>query len=78
MIRLTVSNEEYLNDLAELVRPFESRSDKDVSIDVGYLNDGRNIRICIKSDAFDGFEKRYAFTVVAKTSSSAKELKKGI
>lgn len=76
MIRLTVSNEEYLNDLAELVRPFESRSDKDVSIDVGYLNDGRNIRICIKSDAFDGFEKRYAFTVVAKDELERKRIEK--
>lgn len=76
MIRLTVSNEEYLNDLAELVRPFESRSDKDVSIDVGYLNDGRNIRICIKSDAFDGFEKRYAFPVVAKDELERKRIEK--
>lgn len=76
MIRLTVSNEEYLNDLAELVRPFESRSDKDVSIDVGYLNDGGNIRICIKSDAFDGFEKRYAFPVVAKDELERKRIEK--
>ncbi|MGN0744063.1 MAG: coproporphyrinogen dehydrogenase HemZ [Christensenellales bacterium] len=76
MIRLTVSNEEYLNDLAELVRPFESRSDKDVSIDVDYLNDGRNIRICIKSDAFDGFEKHYAFPVVAKDELERKRIEK--
>lgn len=76
MIRLTVSNEEYLNDLAELVRPFESRSDKDVSIDVGYLNDGGNIRICIKSDAFDGFEKHYAFPVVAKDELERKRIEK--
>ena len=76
MIRLTVSNEEYLNDLAELVRPFESRSDKDVSIDVGYLNDGGNIRICIKSDAFEGFEKHYAFPVVAKDELERKRIEK--
>lgn len=37
MIDFHISNEEYLNDLMELVRPFESRTDVDLKLDVDYF-----------------------------------------
>lgn len=66
MINLTISNEEYLNDLMELVRPFEARWKQDLSIDVDYKDDNGGMKIRISSDALCGFVKNYAFKVVAK------------
>ena len=40
MISFKISNEEYQNDLMELIRLFEARLDEDLSIDVEYANLG--------------------------------------
>lgn len=76
MINLTISNEEYLNDLMELVRPFEARWKQDLSIDVDYKDDNGGMKICISSDALCGFVKNYAFKVVAKDDLERKRIEK--
>lgn len=76
MINLTISNEEYLNDLMELVRPFEARWKQDLSIDVDYKDDNGGMEIRISSDALCGFVKNYAFKVVAKDDLERKRIEK--
>ena len=76
MINLTISNEEYLNDLMELVRPFEARWKQDLSIDVDYKDDNGGMKIRISSDALCGFVKNYAFKVVAKDDLERKRIEK--
>lgn len=63
MIDFHISNEEYLNDLMELVRPFESRTDVDLKLDVDYFRQNNSIRISIYSDSFDNFQKHYTFSI---------------
>ncbi len=76
MINLTISNEEYLNDLMELVRPFEARWKQNLSIDVDYKDDNGGMKIRISSDALCGFVKNYAFKVVAKDDLERKRIEK--
>lgn len=76
MINLTISNEEYLNDLMELVRPFEARWKQDLSIDVDYKDDNGGMKIRISSDALCGFVKNHAFKVVAKDDLERKRIEK--
>ena len=63
MIDFSISNDEYLNDLMELVRPFESRSDENLSLAVEYENTDGVFKVRIASDKFDGFVKNYAFKI---------------
>lgn len=65
MIDFTISNEEYLNDLMELIRLFEGRMSEDIRLGVDYANESGVISISISSDKFDGFKKNYAFKVCA-------------
>lgn len=76
MINLTISNDEYLNDLMELVRPFETRTSDDLSIDVEYSDEKGGMKIRISSDALCGFVKNYAFNVVAKDELERKRIEK--
>lgn len=61
MIKLEICKEEYLNDLMELIRPFESRTDMDVNLAVDYFHEGQNFCIYVKADTFNNFSKRYSF-----------------
>lgn len=76
MINLTISNDEYLNDLMELVRPFETRTSDDLSIDVEYSDEKGGMKIRISSDALCGFVKNYAFNVDAKDELERKRIEK--
>lgn len=76
MINLTISNDEYLNDLMELVRPFETRTSDDLSIDIEYSDEKGGMKIRISSDALCGFVKNYAFNVVAKDELERKRIEK--
>ena len=76
MINLTISNDEYLNDIMELVRPFETRTSDDLSIDVEYSDENGGMKIRISSDALCGFVKNYAFNVVAKDELERKRIEK--
>ena len=57
MIKFSCTNENYTNDLMELVRAFEQSTDECLSLDVSFVV--REGEICIKlvSDKFDNFCK---------------------
>lgn len=76
MIDFHISNEEYLNDLMELVRPFESRTDVDLKLDVDYVRQKDAIRISIYSDYFENFQKHYAFPINSKNELERKRKEK--
>ena len=76
MIDFHISNEEYLNDLMELVRPFESRTDVDLKLDVDYFRQKNVIRISIYSDSFDNFQKHYTFSIKSKDELERKRKEK--
>lgn len=63
MINFTITNEEYLNDLMELIRPFESRYFEDLNINVDYKVNDDKIKIDIDSDKFPSFKKTYNFPI---------------
>lgn len=63
MIDFSLSNDEYQNDLAELIRPFESRTDENISLAAEYRNQDGVFKIKITSDKFDGFVKNYVFKI---------------
>lgn len=76
MIDFHISNEEYLNDLMELVRPFESRTDVDLKLDVDYFRQKNAIRISIYSDSFENFQKHYTFSIKSKDELERKRKEK--
>lgn len=76
MIDFHISNEEYLNDLMELVRPFESRTDVDLKLDVDYFRQKNAIRISIYSNSFDNFQKHYTFSIKSKDELERKRKEK--
>ena len=76
MIDFHIANEEYLNDLMELVRPFESRTDVDLRLDVDYSRQKDAIRILICSDYFENFQKIYTFPIKSKNDLERKRKEK--
>lgn len=76
MIDFHIANEEYLNDLMELVRPFESRTDVDLKLDVDYVRQKNAIRISIYSDYFENFQKCYTFPIKSKDELERKRKEK--
>lgn len=76
MIDFHIANEEYLNDLMELVRPFESRTDVDLTLDVDYTRQKNAIRISISSDYFDNFAKNYTFPINSRDELERKRKEK--
>ena len=76
MIDFHISNEEYINDLMELVRPFESRKDVNLKLDVDYFRQKNAIRISIYSDSFDNFQKHYTFSIKSKDELERKRKEK--
>lgn len=76
MIDFHIANEEYLNDLMELVRPFESRTDVDLRLDVDYSRQKDAIRISICSDYFENFQKIYTFPIKSKNDLERKRKEK--
>lgn len=76
MINFTISNEEYLNDLMELIRPFEGRYSDDLSIHTDYVSECGNLKIEITSDKFPAFKKRYAYPVKYESELERKRVEK--
>lgn len=61
MIDFRICNDEYQNDLAELIRLFESATDENLSLCVGYERQTGSFKVSISSDKFDGFQKNFYF-----------------
>jgi len=76
MINFKISNEEYLNDLMELIRPFEGRYFFDININVDYEVKDGIIEIIVTSDKFDNFKKVYHFEVKYEDELERKRVEK--
>lgn len=76
MINFTCKPDVYLNDLMELVRAFEQRTDDAVSLDVVYARSGGELTVLLFSDRYDGFRKTYRYPVTAELPSEIKRLEK--
>ncbi len=76
MIKFSCTNENYTNDLMELVRAFEQRTDECLSLDVSFVV--REGEICIKltSDKFDNFCKYYRYPLEFADATEKKRLEK--
>lgn len=76
MINLEICKDEYLNDLMELIRPFESRTDKNLNLVVDYEHIGQSFCVNVKADAFDNFSKRFSFPFQAEDTLEYKRNEK--
>ena len=76
MIKFTISNDEYTNDLLELIRLFEARLDDDLAIDVVYANVGKAFKVDITSPKFENFKKSYVFPFEAESELERKRIEK--
>lgn len=61
MINFSCTNENYRNDLMELVRAFEQRTDEDVSLFTEYVSKEGEFEVRLTSDKFPMFSKIYRF-----------------
>lgn len=61
MIEFSVANQEYQNDLMELIRLFDAACNADLSLYVDYGARENSFFVCVKSDKFDGFQKNFYF-----------------
>ncbi len=61
MIDFSITNDEYMNDLMELVRLFEGASDENLSLGVDYRADGEAFRVNVSSDKYSEFQKNFYF-----------------
>jgi len=76
MINFRISNEEYLNDLLELTRLFESVYINDISLDVKYNIDNNEMVISLASNAFGNFSKIYRFDLQYDSELERKRIEK--
>lgn len=76
MIAFTCNSDAYLNDLAELVRAFEQRTDENVSLGVYYFRSSGELTVRLTSDKFDGFVKTYRYPLGATEPADVKRLEK--
>lgn len=76
MISFSCTNENYANDLMELVRAFEQRTDENLSLDVEYsVRDGEMV-VKLTSNRFDCFSKYYRYHFSAADETEKKRLEK--
>ena len=76
MINFKISNDEYTNDLLELIRLFEARVDEDLSISVDYQNLKDAFKVDITSPKFENFKKNYVFPFKADSDLERKRIEK--
>ena len=76
MIDFKISNDEYTNDLLELIRLFAARLDEDLSVSVEYANLGDAFKVRITSPKFENFEKSYVFPFEAEGELEKKRIEK--
>lgn len=76
MIDFTISNDEYLNDLMELIRPFEAMTDENLHVDVCYESHDGFFSVKVSADKFENFVKNYAFKLEYKDELERKRIEK--
>lgn len=76
MISFSCTNENYRNDLMELIRAFEQRTDESFSLDVTFEVCGEVFRVAVRSDKFENFLKVRRFNYSPSDAMEAKRLQK--
>lgn len=76
MINFEICNQEYANDLMELVRPFQSRIDSDISLKVEYEKKGDCFSVKLFADKFANFQKIYRFPLSSESVLESKRNEK--
>lgn len=76
MIKFEICNEEYANDLMELVRPFQSRTNSDICLRVDYSRKSNCFTVKLFSDKYDNFQKEYRFPADGSNSLEIKRNEK--
>ena len=76
MIRFSCDNANYANDLMELVRAFEQRTDEDVSLSVAYSLREGEMDVEVRADKFPNFVKYFRYPYSPADAMQAKRLEK--
>lgn len=76
MISFSCTNENYRNDLMELVRAFEQRTDEELSLAADYALFPGEMRVEVTADKFGNFRKFFRFPYVPADAMEAKRLEK--
>lgn len=76
MISFSCTNENYRNDLMELVRAFEQRTDEDLSLAADYALFPGEMRVEVTADKFGNFRKFFRFPYAPADAMEAKRLEK--
>lgn len=76
MISFSCANENYRNDLMELVRAFEQRTDEELSLAADYALFPGEMRVEVTADKFGNFRKFFRFPYVPADAMEAKRLEK--
>ncbi len=72
MITLTLCNEEYFNDLMELIHPFEARHKDDIALKVDYFTRGSEFKVKVSANILDNFIKHFSFPIDEREDSKLK------
>lgn len=76
MISFSCTNENYRNDLMELVRAFEQRTDEELSLAADYTLFPGEMRVEVTADKFGNFRKFFRFPYAPADAMEAKRLEK--
>ena len=76
MISFSCTNENYRNDLMELVRAFEQRTDEELSLAADYALFPGEMRVEVTADKFGNFRKFFRFSYAPADAMEAKRLEK--
>lgn len=76
MISFSCTNENYRNDLMELVRAFEQRTDEELSLAADYALFHSEMRVEVTADKFGNFRKFFRFPYAPADAMEAKRLEK--
>lgn len=76
MISFSCINENYRNDLMELVRAFEQRTDEELSLAADYALFPGEMRVEVTADKFGNFRKFFRFPYAPADAMEAKRLEK--
>lgn len=76
MISFSCTNENYRNDLMELVRAFEQRTDEELSLAADYALFPGEMRVEVTADKFGNFRKFFRFPCAPADAMEAKRLEK--
>lgn len=76
MISFSCTNENYRNDLMELIRAFEQRTDEELSLAADYALFPGEMRVEVTADKFGNFRKFFRFPYAPADAMEAKRLEK--